>query len=264
MIVSLLVLALAPIGALFLLFYVRDRYSEPLFPLIMTFLLGAGALLPAVGTSLLLESLTGWTSHSKSMLDLFLAALVVVGLAEEGWKFLVVRLYSWRRREFDEPYDGIMYSVTASLGFATVENILYVLSGGQGAAVLRGLLAVPSHAFYGVLMGYFLGEAKFASTRGRSVGYSLAGLGLAILAHAVYDFMVFALTRRPLMLLVLPVFAILTWVIILRATKRQAAKSPQRSPALAALQGTVITPGPGTADSTQRHEGHKSTGKRQG
>lgn len=242
MIISLVVLALAPVGALFLFFYVRGRHREPLFPLLATFALGAGSLLPTVATSLALQRLTGLSSRSSNLLHLFLTALVVVGVVEEGYKFLVVRLYAYNLRDFDEPYDGIMYSVMASLGFATVENILYVLSGGHGTAIGRSLLAVPSHAFFGVLMGFFLGEAKFAGSAGRAAVLSLAGLGLAILAHAVYDFMVFALVQRPLLFLVIPVFAVLSWVILFSATKRQAAQSPRRSPALATLEGTYIRP----------------------
>ena len=257
MIFSLLILALAPVATLLLFFYLRDRQREPLFPLAMTFLLGAGSLLPAVFTSLALQRLTGLSSRSEGLFQLFLAAVIVVGLVEEGYKFLVVRFYAYNRPEFDEPYDGIMYSIAASLGFATVENILYVVSGGQDVAILRGLLAVPSHAFYGVLMGYFLGEARFAATRARAVALSLAGLGLAILAHAVYDFMVFALNQRPLLLLMLPVFIALAWAIIFRATRYHAAQSPHGSPSLAALKGKMIEPEPetGTEESTQRHEG---------
>jgi len=235
-VLSLLALAVAPAAALALFFYARDRYKrEPLFPLIMTFLLGIGALVPALVTSVLLQRLTGWTSRVENLLHALLGALFIVGLVEEGWKFAVVRLYSYRRPEFDEPYDGILYSVMAALGFATVENILYVLEGGVGTGVMRGLLAVPAHAFYGVLMGYFLGEAKFAPGRGRAALSTLAGLGLAVLAHGVYDVLVFSLDKRPLLLLMLPVFAALSWVIFFTATRRHSDRSPYRQPRLAAL-----------------------------
>ncbi len=240
MVLTLLALALAPAGALFLFFYVRDRHNrEPWFPLVVTFLLGAAALLPAVACGFTLEWLTGWSSDTSALLPLFLGALGVVGLVEEGWKFFVVRMYSYRRREFDEPYDGIMYSVMAALGFATVENVLYVFTGGIGTGILRALLAVPGHAFYGVLMGYYLGEAKFAVSRRRAALLQLAGLGLAVLGHGVYDFMVFALDERPLLILMLPVFAVLSWVILLRATRERALQSPHRHPRLAALHRTM-------------------------
>jgi RsiW-degrading membrane proteinase PrsW (M82 family) len=233
---SLLVLAIAPAAALGLFFYARDRYNrEPLFPLLITFLLGIGALLPALVLSMLLQHLTGWNSRVDNLFHTLLGALFIVGLVEEGCKFAVVRLYSYRRPDFDEPYDGIMYSVAAALGFATVENVLYVLEGGIGTGVLRGLLAVPAHAFYGVLMGYFLGEAKFAPGRLRAALLSAAGFGLAVAAHGVYDFLVFAVDRRPFLLLMLPVFAALSWVIFFTATRRHAERSPFKRPRLAAL-----------------------------
>jgi len=246
---TLLALALAPGAALFLFFYFRDRCREPLFPLIITFLLGAAALLPAVLLSLLLQRVTGLSSRAGSILELFLTALFIAGLVEESCKFAVVRLFSWNRREFDEPYDGIMYAVAASLGFATVENIFYVLGHGVGTGVMRALLAVPAHAFFGVLMGFFLGEARFAAGRARAAALTLAGLGLAILAHGVYNFIVFTIGQRPLMLLVLPVFAALSWAVFFEATRRQRDKSPRIRADLAELHERPVaaqeTPGAG-------------------
>lgn len=236
MVFSLLVLAVAPGAALVLFFYLRDRYNrEPVLPLLFTFLLGCAALVPAMLCSWGLQLLSGWRSSTPNLLAAFLGALLVVGLVEELWKFLVVRLYSWYQREFNEPYDGIMYSIMAALGFATVENVLYVLRHGAGVGVLRALLAVPGHAFYGVLMGFFLGEARFARTRLSAAFLALLGLGLAILAHGVYDFIVFALDQRPLLILALPLFAALSWVIFFKATRIHAERSPFRHPSLAEL-----------------------------
>lgn len=233
MVWSLLVLAIAPSIALFLFFYARDRYEkEPVYPLLLTFLLGAGAMLCSLPTSRFLQALLHWSPETQSLIWAFTGAVLVVGLSEEGWKFVVVRFYSYRQPEFDEPYDGIMYSVMTALGFATLENVLYVLAGGIRAGILRGLLAVPGHAFYGVLVGYFLGEAKFSPSSGRATLLALFGLGLAVLAHGLYDFMVFALDKRPLLLLVLPVFALLGWAVVFKATRRQAEQSPYGRPGL--------------------------------
>lgn len=204
----------------------------PLRALLLTFGLGAVILIPSAATSLILEHLTGWTPRAPTLLERFAGALFIVALVEEGWKFIVVRLYAYHRPDFDEPYDGIMYSVLAALGFATAENLLYVLAGGLGVGVLRALLAVPGHAFYGVLMGYFLGEARFTADRGRAAGYQLAGFGLAVLAHGVYDFIIFSLDRRPLLALMLPVYALLCWAVFFKATRRHAEQSFRRHPAL--------------------------------
>ena len=233
---GLLVIAIAPAVALFLFFYLRDKYRrEPIGVLLATFGLGAASLVPAVVTSLALQRLTGWRSNTPSLLQAFLGAMIIVGLVEEGAKFIVVRFYAYHRPEFDEPYDGIMYSVMAALGFATLENIIYIFSNGAGTGVMRALLAMPSHAFDGVLMGYFLGEAKFA--RSDRVGNWLSALGfaLAVIAHGLYDFIVFSLDKRPLMILSLLTMAVLFWVIFFKATRKLSEQSPHKHPRLAAL-----------------------------
>ena len=234
---GLLVIAIAPAVALYLFFYLRDKYrKEPIVILLVTFALGAASLVPAAITSLSLQKLTGWRSSTPNLLHAFLGAMIIVGLVEEGAKFLVVRFYAYHRPEFDEPYDGIMYSVMAALGFATLENIIYILSNGAGTGVMRALLAMPSHAFDGVLMGYFLGEAKFARNDRAGNWLSALGFGLAVLAHGMYDFIVFALDKRPLMILSLLTMAVLFWVIFFKATRKLSEQSPYKHPQLAALR----------------------------
>ncbi|MEO0019168.1 MAG: PrsW family glutamic-type intramembrane protease [candidate division WOR-3 bacterium] len=234
----LLILAILPGLGLLLFFYFRDRYKkEPLWPIFLAFILGAFILLPASATANLVQRLTGWYYRKPDLLTIFLGSFFIAGLIEEGWKFFVVRLYCYNRPEFDEPYDGIMYSTAVALGFATIENILYVFSpsllGGLRTGILRAFLAVPSHAFYGVLMGYFLGEAKFAKTTAEENLFALIGLGLAIVAHGIYDFLVIALPYRPLLTGSLIVFSFLVWIVFFEASRHQAEKSPYRNPDLA-------------------------------
>jgi RsiW-degrading membrane proteinase PrsW (M82 family) len=233
---SLVALAVAPGLALFLFFYLRNRYKqEPLGPLVITFLYGAAALVPSMMNSTALQRLTGWRSSTPNVLHSLLGALLIVGLVEEGCKYLVVRFYSYRLPGFTEPYDGIMYSISAALGFATVENVLYVVSGGAATGVLRAVLSVPSHAFNAVLMGYFLGEAKFARSDAAANRLSLLGLVLAVIAHGLYDFIVFSLDQAPLLFFLLLLYALLSWVIILVATRRQAEQSAHKHPQLVDL-----------------------------
>ncbi len=231
----LFLLAVVPGLALVLFFYFRNRFKrEPSLPIFIAFILGALVIFPAFTTSSLLQRLTGWFSGEPRLLKIFLSAFFIAGLVEESWKFFVVRFYCYHLPEFDEPYAGIMYSTTVSLGFATVENIIYIFGhtmlGGVKTGILRALLAVPSHAFYGVLMGYFLGEAKFVNTRTEENLRGLLGLGLAIVAHGLYDFLVIAIPYRPLLLVSLIVFSILVWVILFEATRRHSECSPHRAP----------------------------------
>ncbi|HYO55315.1 PrsW family intramembrane metalloprotease [Archangium sp.] len=197
----------AIVPSLLLLWYIyeRDRNPEPRGLLLKTFLLGAVICVPVVPVALWLESLgRGWETGvwSTALVRAFLGA----ALPEELFKYLVLRRYVWNKPAFDEPLDGVVYGATASLGFATLENLLYVGDGGMGVAVLRALTAVPEHAFTGVIMGAFLGRARFARDEGQRFGLLAAGLGWAILLHGAYD--AFLMTETAFALLALAVLVI--------------------------------------------------------
>lgn len=176
--IPLLVLAIAPGIFVLWYFYHRDRYEpEPLTWVVKVFIYGALATVPAV----LLE---------LPFPEGFLSTVVAAPVIEESMKFLVVYLTVFRDREFDEPVDGIVYAVAAALGFATVENIFYVMGGGFETGVLRAFLSVPGHALFAVFWGYALGVAKF---RPRSEWPVLLGGGIAggILMHAAFNGLLF-------------------------------------------------------------------------
>ena len=103
---------------------------------------------------------------------------------------LSVKLAAYRSNAFNEVMDGIVYTAVASLGFATVENVLYALTRGLGTILLRAVTSVPGHALLGGIMGYYLGVAKF--TPSREVDLTLEGLVLAMVLHGIYDFVIFA------------------------------------------------------------------------
>jgi len=151
--------------------------------------------------------------------DLFgpasVAAAVVTGAVEEAAKLLAVYAGSYRQVEFDEVMDGILYTVTAALGFATLENIVYVVQGGAAVGLLRAVLAVPGHVFFGAVMGFHVGIAKFAGARA-PLWFAL-GLVLAAASHAAYDAALF--TGRWLALAVLP-FVFLLWRATLHYVRR--------------------------------------------
>jgi RsiW-degrading membrane proteinase PrsW (M82 family) len=115
-------------------------------------------------------------------------AFVFVGLIEELTKFAAVRIKAYRSWHFNEVMDGIVYGVAASLGFATVENILYVLQSGLTTAIFRGILSVPNHAVWGGIMGFYLGLAKRDKTLHGSAGNQIIkGLAIVIVLHGLYD-----------------------------------------------------------------------------
>ncbi len=165
-------------------FHARDLYPEPPKVLWATFGLGLLCVIPVLAFALPASRLL--SSSSSPYVGGLQQAFFMAAIPEELCKFLVVLLYCSRHKEFNEPMDGVVYGVVASLGFATLENILYVASGGLKVAFLRALTAVPSHAFLGAIMGYYVGQARFSV--GHRSALLLGGLALPTLLHGLYDF----------------------------------------------------------------------------
>ncbi len=185
----LLAAAVAPSAALLFYFYARDKYEkEPRRLLLKAFLLGGGLVIPVLFAEM---ALNVFNMEENNLLAAGYTAFVVAGLVEESFKFLFFFLYIWKDREFDEMYDGILYAVFISLGFATVENLAYVLSSGFNTALVRSLTAVPAHALFGVVMGYYLGIAKFARPQ-YTRKYIWLGFITPVILHGIYDFMLFS------------------------------------------------------------------------
>jgi RsiW-degrading membrane proteinase PrsW (M82 family) len=181
---TLLALAIAPgLVICFYIFY-KDMYNpEPVAKLLVTFILGALVVIPAAFVEQAASPYFNNTILSTGFL-----AYGVVAFAEEAGKFCVVRFYAYPRSSFDEPLDGIVYSVMASMGFATVENILFVRENGFDTAIVRMFLSVPAHGTFAVLMGYYIGKAKF-SVHGTAL--LLTGLLIAVFFHGTFDFFLF-------------------------------------------------------------------------
>lgn len=221
MIFILLGLALAPAIGIILLVYFKDKYDrEPFSLLLKCFLFGILTIIPAIIIELAAGSLDpGQTSNPVSI---FIYAFFIVGLSEEGSKFLLLRVYPYRSKSFNEPFDGIVYSVVISMGFAAAENIFYVLDGGMSVALLRMFTAIPGHAAFGVLMGFYVGLAKFKK---HNFVYLFTGLFVAVCAHGFYDWFLFQEDMPGLQLLAL---VCLTVIIIFsfRAMKIHKKNSP--------------------------------------
>ena len=165
--------------------------SEPAGLLIKLFILGALTTFPAAFLATVGENGIMSITRSKDIQTL-LMFLVVVPVAEEGLKYLVLRFGSWKNKAFNFTFDGIVYAVIVSLGFATLENLLYVLNYmSLQVAMVRGILSVPLHCTCGVFMGYFYGMSRNHFARGErklSVTDRLLALLVPILIHGLYDY----------------------------------------------------------------------------
>ncbi|MBA6152530.1 PrsW family intramembrane metalloprotease [Gelidibacter maritimus] len=186
---TLLALAIAPVVIIIIYIFIKDKYEkEPKQLLVNNFLLGA--IVSVIITTLLyiLIDIPLPLKNDNSIFEQFIKAFFVVGLSEEFSKYIIIRYYAQPHHEFNEPFDGIVYAVMVSMGFAATENIMYVLQGGIEVAIIRAFTAVPAHATFAILMGYFMGKAKFSNNR---VLLNLTGLFLAVLFHGAYDFFLF-------------------------------------------------------------------------
>lgn len=186
---GLLALAIAPGIAICLFIYYKDKYNkEPLGLLLWLFILGMFTVIPALIAETVLtkpaERLFG-----ESIFNTALFSYIIVGLSEELSKFLVLRYYAFRRKAFDDPFDGIVYAIMVGMGFATLENVGYVMQNGWLTGITRMFLSVPAHATFAVLMGYHLGLAKFDTAR-RS-RYLVLAVFWPVLFHGTFDFFLF-------------------------------------------------------------------------
>lgn len=201
----LLQILLALIPALVLIFYVvwRDRlHPEPGGQLVKAFFMG----FLTIPLALLFASLIGQIFMLLPPIEgvgaLLVTSLMQAAIPEESAKLLILWLFLRRCRHFDEHMDGIVYAVCVGMGFATVENILYVTdSGPQFLKVLsvglsRAFLAVPGHFAFAVIMGYFYSLASFKGKQTHRK-YMLMAWGFPVLAHALYDFLLFVMDAYP-------------------------------------------------------------------
>lgn len=178
---SILASALAPGLALLTYFYLKDRYDqEPLHIVVKMFLLGFLIVIPVM---ILQRGMILWFGDNPVIHSLFISAGV-----EELLKWFVLYHLIFNHTEFDEPYDGILYAVAISLGFATVENIMYAWysQAAFGPMMIRALLPVSGHAMFGVIMGYYLGHAKFSESKSSRV-YLILSFMLPWMYHGIYD-----------------------------------------------------------------------------
>ncbi len=183
------IVAVAPVFLIIIFIYVKDKYEkESKRVLFYNFIMGAFLSILISTILYTFQAKLFNPANEFSGLDQFIQAFFVVALIEEFSKYIIVYLGAQRRLFFNEPFDGIIYCVMVSMGFAFVENLLYVFESGLPTAIIRAFTAVPAHATFGVIMGYFMGKAKFSNNR---IKWNLVGLFTAILFHGAYDFFLF-------------------------------------------------------------------------
>ena len=182
----LLFLSVLPAALLIIFIYRQDKYQkEPFKSLCKAFFGGMLAVVFTIVTVRIIDYTIGLIPYLNQ--TVFYDSFITAGIPEELCKFLIFMIFIWNDKNFDEYFDGIVYASFISLGFATVENIMYVMPGGIGTGIVRALISVPAHFLFGVILGYFLSLAKFNSDKKRR--YIIFGLLIAMAAHGLFDWL---------------------------------------------------------------------------
>ncbi len=185
----LLFAAMFPVMLVLAWIYRQDKLEkEPGHLLLKLFLLGVVSAVPAMLLEIVMS--IPISTITRPALWAFADTFAGVALVEELCKFVFLMIGSWRSKDFNYRFDGIVYAVFVSLGFAALENILYVFQLGLGVAISRALLSIPGHAVFAVFMGTFYSVARGRANRneGGCALMLVLGLVLAVLFHGFYDF----------------------------------------------------------------------------
>jgi protease PrsW len=216
--------AIAPCAFWLWLIYKGDKYQpEPKLQIIKVFLLGAAVAIPVA----IIESLL-YPGSPQGRLSVSTAAYVafgVAGVTEEVAKFLAVRVGIYRSRFFNEPADGLVYAAAAALGFASLENVIYIINFGWQVILLRGIFSNLAHVLFSALWGYPLALVKLGIQPKVLVYLGLIG---AIAAHGLFDFLFF--TESVFTWLVIPFFLamVAVFILMLRHSNRISLSNPNR------------------------------------
>ena len=195
----ILLAALAPIAILAYYIYRRDKFQkEPVKELLKAFGMGILSIPVSLLISTPLEFAGFYSMETQTLLDAVKLSFLGAAIPEEIAKFLMLWLFVRKSRCFDENVDGIVYASVVSLSFAAVENILYLVTNYESwisVGITRALFSVPGHFFFGVLMGYYYSLFRFYPAAGRKVKWLV--LGAPILAHGLFDTVLFSVEVLP-------------------------------------------------------------------
>jgi len=198
-------------------FYREDRHPEPLWMVVLAFLLGTIAF----GLTWCVERYVAWSWEgfkSDSLLDNAIMAFLVIGPVEEGFKFLAVAGFIYKSPHFDEPMDGIIYSAVVATGFAFAENLLLTFDAKHMVWV-QGLCGTLAHILFAGYWGAALGWAKNSNRKRQARFWVAASLSASAFTHGLFDLCILTggqtlphlLSRTALASLIALSFALLRW-----------------------------------------------------
>ncbi|AFS79193.1 RsiW anti- sigma factor protease PrsW [Gottschalkia acidurici 9a] len=206
---KLLLIAIAPAISIAIVVYISDKYEkEPIHLLIKTFILGALSVIP----TLIVERALTIFNIFPGLIGVFYTSFIVAGFTEEFFKRSVIVNFIYKNKNYNERLDGIVYSIFSALGFATIENIMYVVfrfNYNAYVGLYRGILSVPAHCIFAVSMGYYLSLAKYSKDEVKKRSYLRKSLYIPVILHGIFDFIL--MSNVPLYSILFIPYAIYLW-----------------------------------------------------
>lgn len=205
-------MALLPSLIIAFLLYISDKKErEPITELIKAFFLGIISIIITLGISFIFD-VTKIEVDNLDMIGLAIYSFIDVALIEELSKWLMAHIFVRNNSNYNYMYDGIIYFSYVSLGFATIENILYIASTGLTAALVRAVTTVPSHVFFAMTAGYYYTLAtKEKNNKALKSRYFILSIVMPVLLHGFFDFCL--LTKNYLFLLIFLVFVVSLYIV---------------------------------------------------
>ena len=217
--------ALLPVAVLLFYIYRKDRFErEPFYMLAKVFIFGAAFSLLDIPTERVAHSAIATIYPYASISFEVAKNFFGIALIEEVTKWAVIMIFVWKSKNFNSKFDGVVYASTASLGFAALENIIYVMSYGTDVALSRAIFAIPGHCAFGVLMGFFFVRAKQASLKNegtRTLFYLLLSLAIPTLVHGTYDFLLSPVSKEQNLYAYFSIFVAVLDVVAWRVIRRE-------------------------------------------
>ena len=192
---DLLIISISPSIAFLIWIYLKDKYEkEPIKYLINLFILGTLLSIPAIAIEDILMNVT----ISSKYLNIAYIAFIVAALTEELLKAIVLISHSVKSKYYTEKLDGIVYSIFITLGFATIENIIYIFYEVYlnifEIGLTRAIISIPAHIMFAITMGYYLSMYKFNQEE-KKYKYMLKMILIPIFLHGVFDFILMIKTK---------------------------------------------------------------------
>lgn len=209
--IVLILISCVPVIILLKIIYDNDKIEKE--PKWLLFLIFIGGCISFIVTKELTKIYSYYMPEllqiTQETFDLMLISFAGIAIIEEVSKYIILNIFTWRSKYFNEVYDAVLYSVFISLGFCVIENIVYLMDGNIQTLILRSAFSVPAHTCFGILMGYNYGFSKYYSKNtidGEQFYYRYAAFFFPVIFHGAYDYILSSNQENTLIIFLIYIF----------------------------------------------------------